>query len=264
MSAAREDLLAQLADQLRAAEATTRPIDALTSQVADLTLAEAYRVQAINVARRLADGEKLVGRKIGLTSKAMQDQLRVNEPDVGALVDTMVIAPDTDIDPGRFIAPRLEAEFAFRLHSDLDGPIDIDAVRASIGTVMLAAEIIDSRIRDWRIALIDTVADNASSAAAVFGPDVPATDELIDALPGLRADLLADGEVVAYGEGSAILGHPLEAVLWLARTLAATGDSLKAGDLVLAGAVHASVALRPRMTYTVRGDMLPAVSFRTN
>lgn len=261
MSPARDELLTDLADQLRLAEASRLPIDALTDQVADLTIAEAYRVQAINVTQLLAGGEKLVGRKIGLTSRAMQEQLGVDEPDVGAITDRMVIPAEGHLDTSRFIKPRLEAEFAFRLDSDLDGPVTIDSVRASIGTVMLAAEIIDSRIRDWKIALIDTVADNASSAAVVFGPEVPATDELIDALPALRVDLDADGEVVAFGEGSAVLGHPLEAVLWLACTLASTGESLKAGDLILAGAVHASVPLTAGVNYAVRADALPYLSF---
>lgn len=262
MSSAREELLAQLAGRLRAAEASRLPIDALTDQVADLTIAEAYRVQSINLTQRLADGETLVGRKIGLTSKAMQEQLGVDEPDVGALTDRMVIAPEEPLDTARFIKPRIEAEFAFRLDSDLEGPITIDSVRASIGTVMLAAEIIDSRIRDWKIALIDTVADNASSAAVVVGAEMPATDELLDALPALRVDLDVDGEVVAFGEGAAILGHPLEAVLWLANTLASNGESLKSGDLILAGAVHASVPLTAGVEYAVRADALAPLSFR--
>lgn len=260
----RETLLAGLAEQLRSAEAARRPIQALTDQAADLTLAEAYHVQRINLERRLAQGERLVGRKIGLTSKAMQEQLGVDQPDVGAITDRMVVPNEGRVDTAEFISPRVEAELAFRLAEDLDEPVTIESVRASIGTVMLAAEIIDSRIRDWKIKLIDTVADNASSAAVVFGPEVPATAELLDMLPDAVLELEVSGEVVAFGAGSAVLGNPLRAVLWLARTLASTGDSLKAGDLILAGAVHASIPFAADTRYVIHQDSLPSLGFQTD
>lgn len=261
-SGTREMLLVELAEQLRSAEAARRPVQALTDQAADLTLTEAYRVQRINLNQRLAQGESLVGRKIGLTSKAMQDQLGVDQPDVGAITDRMIVPNGGRADTSEFIAPRVEAELAFRLAQDLGGSITIESVRASIGTVMLAAEIIDSRIRDWKIKLIDTVADNASSAAVVFGPEVSATAELLDSLPDVVVELEAAGEVVGFGAGSAVLGNPLRAVLWLARTLASTGDSLKAGDLILAGAVHASIPLTAGTRYAIHQDSLPSLDFR--
>lgn len=259
----RESALRALADQLRAAEDRRAPIDALSSQLPDLTLAEAYRVQGINVRGRIAAGEALVGRKIGLTSKAMQEQLGVDQPDVGAIFDTMVIPHAGRVEVSRFIQPRLEAEVAFRMASDLPGPASMESVRAAVGSVMVAAEVIDSRIRDWSIGLVDTVADNASSAAVVFGPEVPAKPDLLDALPGIRVELRESGKAAASGLGSAILGHPLEAVVWLARTLEATGESLKEGDLVLAGAVHASIPLGRGLDYSVHGSPLPSLHCST-
>lgn len=263
MNSPRQNVIARLAEQLRAAEDSQVPIDALTDQINDLTLDEAYRIQAINLDRVLAEGGRLVGRKIGLTSKAMQEQLGVDEPDVGAITDRMVIPPEGDLDTTRYIAPRVEAELAFRLRKDLDGPITMDEVRASIGSVMLAAEIIDSRIRDWNIKLVDTVADNASSAGVLFGREAPATDRLLDALPSIRVYLEANGAVASFGDGSAVLGHPLNSVLWLARTLEANGAVLRAGDLVLAGAVHASVPLTAGVEYAVRSEWFPALTFRS-
>lgn len=264
MSQTRHDVLESLAQQLRTAEESRVPIAPLTAQIGGLTLEEAYRVQAINLENLVARGARVVGRKIGLTSKAMQEQLGVDEPDVGAITEQMVLPSDAPLDTTRYIAPRIEAEFAFRLKSDLDGPFTIDTVRASIGSVMLAAEIIDSRIRDWKIALIDTVADNASSAGVVFGLEAPATDHLLDALPTIRVDLECDGAVAAFGDGSAVLGHPLRAVEWLAATLAATGQHLRAGDLVLAGAVHASVPLAAGVDYAIRAASFPTLTFRSD
>jgi 2-keto-4-pentenoate hydratase len=161
----------QLADELAHAEATRRPVPPLTARHPDLTVDDAYAVQEVNTRRRLAAGEWLVGRKVGLTSLAMQRQLGVDEPDFGALLSTMVLADGGAVPLDRLVAPRIEAEIAVRLGTDLaGGDVDLDAARRAVSEVMLAFEVIDSRIADWQISLVDTIADNASSARVVVGP----------------------------------------------------------------------------------------------
>ncbi len=259
----REARLEALSRALWEAEESQLPIDPLTEEIPDLSLAEAYRVQRLNLDRRLARGERLVGHKIGLTSEAMQQQLGVDQPDVGGMTDRMVMRDGAVVEVSTLIAPRLEAEFAFRLGTDIAEPITYASVRAALGAIMVSAEIIDSRISDWRIKLADTVADNASYAAVVFGQEVPVTEELLDALPSLQLTLQVNGETVAEGAGAAVLGDPVRAVLWLARELAPLGISLKAGELILAGAVHASVPLLPGAAYTVVQGELPSLGFTT-
>lgn len=260
--AARRLTIARLAEQLRRAEATGVPVEPLSTQVKDLTLAEAYAIQAVNLEYRRKMGESLVGWKIGLTSEAMQEQLGVDQPDVGAITNRMLLTTGAEIAVSGLIAPRVEAEIGFRLAAPVEQPVTSRSVRAAVGEVLLAAEIIDSRIEDWCIGLTDTVADNASCAAVVMGSAVPATEELLDALPDLVVALDRDSATVAAGPGSAVLGHPLTAIEWLASTLEATGEALRAGDVVIAGAVSASVPLAADGHYSIHAAQLPPVSFR--
>jgi 2-oxopent-4-enoate hydratase len=240
MAATEETRLADLAAALRAAEDSREPIAPLTEEVAGLTVADAYRIQQINVHRRKEEGGLIRGRKVGLTSLAMQQQLGVDEPDFGAIFDHMVIEEGDPIPVSELIQPRIEAEIAFLMESELKGPGvgSADALRAVAGALP-ALEIIDSRVADWKIKLPDTIADNASSARLVCGGRLTPVDELD--LRTIGMVLTVDGAVAATGAGAAVLGNPIRCVAWLANKLGEFGVPLRAGDIVLAGALHAAV-----------------------
>lgn len=236
------DAVDTYADALAEAARTGVAIAPLTEQQPGLTVDDAYAIQARNTARRLAEGRRIVGRKIGLTSKAMQAQLGVSEPDYGALFDDMLVPDGDAADMTRFLAPRVEAEFAFVMESDLAGPgVDALAAGRAVAGVVPAIEIIDSRIADWRITLADTIADNASSGAFVVGSNITPLAGLDLKLTGVA--LTHNGAVAATGTGAAVLGDPLRCVAWLANALGGHGESLRAGDIVLSGAVHAAVGV---------------------
>jgi 2-keto-4-pentenoate hydratase len=222
------------ARRLAVAAARGQAIAALTESEPRLSLDDAYAVQRLLVAGWVADGRSIVGRKVGLTSKAMQDMLGVDEPDFGVLLDDMVLASPARIDAATLIAPRVEPEIAFILRDALRGAeVSADHVLAATRAVAPAIEVIDSRIADWRIRLADTVADNASSALAIIGEWVPLGDvDLAAAFVDLQV-----GDDVVRGESSAVMGHPAEAVAWLVRTLARFGEGLEAGDLVIPGSM---------------------------
>lgn len=253
-------VLREVADALRDAEATRVAIAPPTTTHPSLTLDDAYEVQRINVRRRLEDGELIAGRKVGLTSEAMQRQLGVDQPDFGVITDAMVVPEGTQLSVSTLIAPRVEAEFAFRIGRTLPPSPTIDEVTAAIDGVAVALEIIDSRVADWRIGLLDTVADNASSARIVHGEFV-SPDELLHALPVIEIALDRGGEVVAVGPGSAVLGDPLVSLHWLASTIGAYGDVFEAGQVVLAGAVAAAVPLDAGHSWTARAECFPSVTF---
>jgi 2-keto-4-pentenoate hydratase len=229
-------------------EARTRraPVSPLTESHPDLGVAVAYQVQQVGIDLRIGEGAHRVGHKIGLTSAAMQQQLGVDQPDFGVLLDSMILRSGATVARDALIAPRVEAEIAVWLTQPLTGgDVTPEEARAAIGSAVPALEIIDSRIVDWKIALADTVADNASSALAVVGE--PA--EVGTALADQTVTLLEDGVPVASGEGSALLGDPLTSLCWLVRALDGVGAGLAAGDLVLLGAVHASVPLVAGRSY---------------
>jgi 2-keto-4-pentenoate hydratase len=240
-------LLEELSGQLREAERTGTPIPPLTATHPGLTVQDAYAIQQRTVAARKAAGRLVRGRKVGLTSAAMQRQLGVSEPDFGALLDDMVVEEGDPIATSGLIAPRVEAEIAFVMAEELRGPgvSSLDAFRAVAGAVP-ALEVIDSRIADWKIGLVDTIADNASSARVVVGGRLTPLDGLDLRLLGMV--LRVDGEVVATGAGAAVLGNPIRCVAWLANKLSEFGVPLRPGDLVLAGALHAAVDVRPGST----------------
>jgi len=252
--------IARIADELASAELSRIPIAAPSTTSPRFDVEDAYGVQSINIARKVAAGETRVGHKVGLTSLAMQKQLGVDQPDFGVITDRMVIANGGTVDVGELIAPRAEAEFAFRIGADLAASPTIDALRAAIDGVAVAIEVIDSRIADWKITLVDTVADNASSARIVYGRFMPATDELIAALPSLTAVLEQDGEEKVSGLGSAVLGDPLISLHWLATAIGAFGDGFRAGDVVLAGAVASAVPLVAGSSYAVSADGFDTVT----
>lgn len=210
------------------------------------TLDDAYAVQQCLVAAAVADGRRVVGNKVGLTSRVMQEQLGVDEPDFGVLFDDMVLDDGADLAtvPYPLVAPRVEAEIAFLLGRDVTGPgtTAVDVLRAT-EAVTASLEVIDSRVANWDIELVDTVADNASSAYAVLGSGLRDPRQVDLALAGVV--MRSGGEVVGTGAGAAALGHPANAVAWLANTLAARGECLSAGAVVLSGACHAAVAVAP-------------------
>lgn len=251
------------ADLLANAERNLEPIQPITTLAEDLQIADAYEIQAINLQKRLVENEKLIGRKIGLTSEAMQKQLGVDQPDVGFITDSMVFDPSQKVPVERFISPRIEAEIAFEIKNDIRDDFSFDAIKNSIATAMIAAEIIDSRIKDWKIKLIDTVADNASSAGVIVGKKFDVSAEFFDSLPEELLTLKEDGQELGRGLGEAVLEHPVNAVVWLAETLHANGEYLQAGDLVLAGAVHASVPLRVGRVYELKSELLGTLVFQT-
>lgn len=204
----------------------------------------AYAVQELNTRFWLDQGRRIVGRKAGLTAKAVQQQLGVDQPDFGVLFDDMRVADGGTLDPSAALQPKAEAEIAFVLGADLPSiSTTPDDVAAVVTSVHAAIEIVDSRIADWKIAFADTVADNGSSAFFVLADaGLPLTG--LD-LEGAPMTMTINGETVSTGVGAAALGNPLNAAAWLARTLAERGEPLKAGDILLAGALGPMVTLKP-------------------
>ncbi|RKN06523.1 2-keto-4-pentenoate hydratase [Streptomyces radicis] len=250
--------IAATASALLAAEYECVPIDALTVRPAGLTVETAYRVQKEAVARRIVGGARVVGHKAGVTSQAMQEQMGVYEPDSGVLLDDRVLPTGNTLARCVLMQPRVEAEIAFRLGCDVAGPnVGVDEARAATKEVFLALEVIDTRFTSWRITVADSIADNASCAWVVTGPMVPLSADLDLAAEHLVVSV--DGTAVATGEGRAVLGDPLRALIWLAGRLDRSGDALRAGQLVLAGAVHASLPLEARSTVRAHSPHLPPV-----
>jgi 2-keto-4-pentenoate hydratase len=224
------------AQRLATAAETRVPCAPVRDLIGDRDQDLAYRVQAALTARRLETGERIVGRKIGLTSRAVQAQLGVGSPDFGTLFGGMAYADREPIPLSRFLQPRVEAEVAFVLGTDLDRPEPTvaDVVRAT-DHVLAAIEVVDSRIAGWDITIADTIADNASSGAFVLGT---APRPLADVdLVGAGMVMEQRGDVVSTGAGVACLGSPVAAVVWLARALGRQGQPLRAGDIVLSGAL---------------------------
>ncbi|WP_439664334.1 2-keto-4-pentenoate hydratase [Lentzea sp. HUAS TT2] len=204
--------------------------------------AEAYAVQQHNVARRVADGAVVVGRKIGLTSPAVQRQLGVDRPDFGVLLDDMAYEDGDELPVSGLLQPKIEAELAFVLRADLtEGPFDEEVVARAVGHVTASLEIVDSRISGWDITFADTVADNASSGLFVLGTDQVELGEVVP--KDVEMVLSVNGVERSTGTGAACLGDPLTALAWLATTAADLGAPLKAGDVVLSGALGPMVAI---------------------
>lgn len=220
------------------------PIVPLREYLEPTDAAGAYAVQEINTRYWEAQGRRIVGRKAGLTAKAVQAQLGVDQPDFGVLFDDMRVADGGLLDPAKCIQPKAEAEIAFVLGADLPSVQSTPAeVAAAVASVHAAIEIVDSRIADWKITFADTVADNGSSAFFVLAEEgLPLSG--LD-LEGAAMTMTFNGETVSTGIGAAALGNPLNAAAWLASTLAERGEPLRKGDVLLAGALGPMVALKP-------------------
>jgi 2-keto-4-pentenoate hydratase len=246
-----------LARLLWHAEQRREPIEPLSATFPELGLWDAYRVQAIGRQLRTAAGEELRGWKVGLTSAAMQEMMGVDQPDGGYLLESMVVNSGAQLRAERFIQPRVEAEIAFLLKSGLQGPgVTRDEVLEATQAFAPALELIDSRIAQWRIGIVDTVADNASSGMAVIGDWHDAEDVRVEEL-GVS---LALGPEIVRGRGDAVLGHPAEAVAWLAGILAQSGERLEPGDIVLPGSVARAVPIAAGQAAYATFDRLGEVS----
>jgi 2-keto-4-pentenoate hydratase len=247
-----------LATRLREAEASRTTIAPVRGEIATDEIATAYAVQQANVDRRVANGERIVGRKIGLTSLAVQTQLGVDQPDFGALFASMAYGDGEPIPLSQLIQPKAEAEIALVLERDLthEKHTFVDVLRAS-AYALAAIEVVDSRIQNWDIRFVDTVADNASSARFVVGSR-PVPLAQLD-LVACAMELSRDGEVLSRGNGAACLGNPLNAAVWLADRMVQLGTPLRAGDVVLTGALGPMVAVKEPGTYTAQIEGLGSV-----
>ncbi len=253
----------QAADRLFAAMTGT-PCTPVRDLLPPCDLDAAYAVQDLNTHRALAAGRRLAGRKIGLTSPHVQRQLGVHQPDYGMLFADMAVGDGTEIAPGLLLQPRIEAEIALILGHDLDGTAltVADVIRATAYAVP-AFEIVDSRIAGWDIHIVDTIADNASSGLFVLGGPARKLDGLD--LRGAAMTMRRGGEVVSRGFGSDCMGHPLNAAVWLAAEVARRGRPLRAGDIVLTGALGPMVPVHPgdQFEADIGGLGTVAVSFGT-
>jgi 2-keto-4-pentenoate hydratase len=239
-----DDVRSTVADALRDAEAGRRPIPPLRETWPEIDVVDAYEIQLLNIRRRLGAGAGVRGHKVGLSSKAMQGMMGVDEPDYGHLLTDMQVSSEEPVPAERYCYPRVEVEVAFVLGETLPGAgcTEDDVLRAT-DYVAPAIELIDSRIADWDIRIADTIADNASSAGFVLGPERMSPHE-VD-LKAIDAVLMRNGEKVAEGRSDAVLGNPVTAVAWLADKVAGFGVVLEAGHVILPGSVHRAIDVRP-------------------
>ena len=235
---------AELAAELAQAERTRVPMDPLTTAYPEIDVVDAYEIQLINIRQRVAEGATVVGHKVGLSSKAMQTMMGVDEPDYGHLLADMEVFEDVPVIAGRYLYPRVEVEVGFILADDLPGAgCTEDDVLAATAAFVPSIELIDTRIKDWKIKLCDTIADNASSAGFILGPERVSPKD-ID-ITAIDAVLTCNGDVVAQGRSDAVLGNPVTAVAWLARKVDGFGVRLRAGDIVLPGSCTRAIDARP-------------------
>jgi len=234
--AAERTRVGALADELYQALCDGRTVLPLIARYPGLTIDDAYAISLGVLAKRRNAGERVIGKKIGVTSKAVQDMLGVHQPDFGFLTDRMWIAGDIGLKAANLIQPRAEAEIAFILRDGLKGPgVTAEQVIAATQAIAPCFEIVDSRIADWKIGIVDTVADNASCGVFVIGE--ARADPRAHDLPSLRVTVTKNGAPLSEGYGSAVQGSPAEAVAWLANTLGSYGVTLDAGDVILSGSL---------------------------
>ncbi len=262
--ALKEETREAFAEALYQALRTRKPIDPLTEQEPEMSIDDAYDVSMRFLRlREQRDGERVIGRKIGITARAVQEMLNVDQPDFGFLTDAMVVEEGQPVPAStQMIAPRAEGEIAFVLGEDLAGPgVTAADVLAATDFVLPCFEIVDSRIRDWKIRIQDTIADNASCGFFMLGHE--AADPAALNLGTIGMTLWKNGEVAATGTGAAALGSsPLSTVAWLANTFGARGDSLRAGDVILSGSLVPLLPVQPGDCVRIVVDGLGALSAR--
>ena len=243
------------------AERDRRTLRPITETHPEIDIDTAYKIQLGLIQLKDADGEKIVGKKIGLTSKAMQKMLNVDQPDYGHIFDNMVLQDGVVFRVAELIQPKIEPEIAFILDREIKGPgVTPMQVLAATRFVVPALEIIDSRIEGWRIKLCDTIADNASSARVVLGCSPKRVDERDLKLVGMILE--KNGDIVQTGAGGAVLGHPAVAVAWLANAVGRFGVSLNAGDIIMPGALCGAVDVGAGDLLQASFDGLGTVSVR--
>jgi 2-oxopent-4-enoate/cis-2-oxohex-4-enoate hydratase len=241
-----EQRITALGDELFAALRARRTLEPLTNREAGIDIDDAYRISLRFLERRKAEGERLIGKKIGVTSKAVQDMLGVHQPDFGFLLDSMQVADGAIVSlaEAKLIQPRAEGEIAFVLKKDLKGPgVTEDQVLDATDYVCPCFEIVDSRIRDWKIKIQDTVADNASCGVFVLGK-ARVKPHALD-LAAVKMDIRKNGAHIASGLGSAVQGHPATAVAWLANTLSRYDIPFLAGEIILSGSLAPLLPITP-------------------
>lgn len=255
----RETAAAQAVSRLTEAYRTRVPCSPVRDLLGVDDVDLAYTVQQRMVEDRLRAGARVTGRKIGLTNPAVQAQLGVDRPDCGVLFQDMDVTDLAAVPGDRLLQPRTEAEIAFVLGEDLDtGTLNIASIRAAVDYAVAALEVADSRVTDWDITITDTVADNASSGLYVLGGQRRSLDEFEPAEVVMQ--MYVDGQMVSEGSGAACLGDPLNALLWLAETARDVGAPLRAGEVVLSGALGPMVATTPGMTVHAKLSSLGAVT----
>ncbi|MEH7107069.1 2-keto-4-pentenoate hydratase [Bacillus sp. JJ1764] len=252
-------IIDEAAARLMEAEERKKVIEPLTVTYPGITVDEAYLTQLEIVQRRVAKGAKIVGKKIGATSKAIQNMFGVNQPDYGHLLDDMMFVDGDTISLKQYIQPKVECEIAFILKKDLKGPnITLMDVIEATDYIVPAIEVIDSRILDWKIKFEDTVADNGSSASAIIGGN-PTKLNGID-LAHIGMVVYKNGVMIDSAAGAAVLGNPLRAVAWLANSLSKYEVSLKAGEIILSGALTSAVEIEDQDTFTAEFAHIGSVS----
>jgi 2-keto-4-pentenoate hydratase len=253
------DRLSLLADRLWNAEVGCAPVSPLSEERPDLLPGDGYAVQTCNIERRLAAGRVIRGHKVGLSSLAMRELLGITGPIFGVLLDEMIVEESDQIRYDQLIQPRAAAEIALRMGSDLSGPgVSTAQALAAVDGVLAAIEIGDSRIADWRLKLVDSVADNASAGRLVLGGRVTPVGGLDLRLVGML--FYRNGVPIDSGAGAAALGHPARCVAWLANKLSRQGSGLRRGDIVLSGALHRMVPVRSGDVFRAEFAHLGAVS----
>ena len=254
-----DESISEVARVLRRVYSTGEPCAPISGALPEQTLEAAYAVQEVNTRKWLAEGRRLSGRKIGLTSKAVQKQLGVDRPDYGMLFADMAVNDDAEVDTSRLVQPRIEAEVALVLERDLNAHCNSMAdIISATAYALPALEIADSRIQNWEISIIDTIADNASSGLFVLGGTARKLDKLDLRLCGMVMERF--GAQVAVGAGAACLGNPLNAAVWLANKMAQTDYPLRAGDVLLSGALGPMAPVSSGDVFEARISGLGAVS----
>jgi 2-oxo-3-hexenedioate decarboxylase len=251
------DQIEQLAVRCKDAEEQAFEITKLTDEYPNLSVHEAYAIQHKLIQLKQAEGKKIIGRKLGLTSVAKQKMMGIHEPTYGVLLENMALDQEEPISLQPLIHPKIEPEIAFVLNRDVKGPVSVPEVLAATAYVMPAFEIIDSRYRNFKFTLPDVIADNSSSSRFILGDRIRKPDQLDLRLMG--AVFKKNGKVIATSTGASVMGHPARAVAWMINKLAERGQSVKAGEVVLSGALTEAIMIEENNVFSVSFDGLGTV-----
>lgn len=258
-----EKLIKDCALEIYNAEKNCSPMGALTDRFSDITIEDAYKIQMAVVDLKLKDGEKIIGKKIGLTNKAIREQIGVHEPDYGIITSSGFVGDGGELDSTTLIAPRIEPEIAFVLKSDLTVDMypvnNMDIINATLG-ICPALEVVDSRVKDWKIKIQDTISDSASYARIVLGNRITPLDGLDLRVIGMAS--YVNGELVTHGSSANVMGNPIEAVTWLTNKLLKYGVELKAGEIILSGSFTPVFSIKKGDSVLAIFDRLGEVSAR--